>query len=349
MASKYGVRPTAALSRVQEIDALRGLAALWVVLSHYQPYWNRYLGPTTIIVPNSAGVHAVEMFFLISGFVIFMTLDRCKTIVDFAVSRFSRLYPAYWAALLIGTVIGIAVVGDKFWAGNFLANLTMFQEFVGAPHHDIVFWSLSVEMAFYLNVAWLFALGLHRSPQRIVAAWLLAACIWALVFRQPADHRQWPAVFLALDFAPYFSIGIVFFDAGKWGWSERRAAMLAFAAVTQWLLGGWVALLIAMLIAGIFWLAVSGRLAFLVSKIPLGLGAISYALYLTHRNLGYQMLAWMHAHHIAAMIAIPLAILGAITLATLITYGIERPALRAIRAWYDAHRPGNRGSLQLAR
>jgi peptidoglycan/LPS O-acetylase OafA/YrhL len=291
-------------------------------------------------VPNSVGVHAVEMFFLISGFVIFMTLDRCKSVVDFVVLRFSRLYPTYWVALLLATGIGVITFGDAFWLGGLVSNATMFQEFLGAPHADVVFWSLSVEMAFYLNAAWLFALGLHRSPKRVVAAWLVVACVWALVFKEPhPEHRQWPALLFALDFAPYFSMGIVFYDAMKFGWSNRRASLLGFAVVAALLIGGWEALLVATLIAGIFGLAVSGRLSFLVSPVTLWLGGISYALYVIHRKLGYQTLAWMNAHHIEAWLAIPITILGALALATLINYAIERPALSAIRLAYYGRAP----------
>jgi peptidoglycan/LPS O-acetylase OafA/YrhL len=234
------------------------------------------------------------------------------------------------------------------WPGGLAINATMFQEFVGVQNFDAVFWSLTVEMAFYVNVAWLFALGLHSSPKRIIMLWLLSACVWALAIREPqAGHREWLALLFDLDFAPYFSIGIVFFDAMKWGWSPRRAGLLAFAGVTQWVLGGWLGLLTASIITGIVWLALSGRLAFLVSKVMLWLGAISYALYLCHRNLGYHLLDWLHAHQVDGVTAVAVTIACALAIATIITYGIERPALRTIRAWYDAR--GTRSRLHLAR
>lgn len=341
--------------RIQQIDVLRGFAAVWVMLSHYQPYWSRTFEPTFIIVPNSFGVHAVELFFVISGFVIFMTLDSCKTVIDFAVLRFSRLYPAYWTALAISTIAGLVLLGDHLWPGGLLANATMFQQFLGFPHNDIVFWSLTVEMAFYLNVAWLFALGLHTRPKRVLAVWLIAASVWAIVHPRPdgpffgTDPRMWPALFFALDFAPYFSTGVIFFDAMKHGWSQRRFAILGLAVVTQGLIGGWVAVAIMLTIMAIFWLAVTSRLSMIVSKATLLLGAISYPLYLCHRSLGYATLNWMHARHVNALIAIPITIVGALTLATLITYFVERPATRAIRHWYDGHRPEPAGNLQLAR
>lgn len=47
------------------------------------------------------GRYGVQFFFVISGFVIFLTLSRANSIWDFAANRFSRLYPPYWACIAI--------------------------------------------------------------------------------------------------------------------------------------------------------------------------------------------------------------------------------------------------------
>jgi peptidoglycan/LPS O-acetylase OafA/YrhL len=323
--------------RFEEIDVLRGLAALCVVLSHYYPHWDKYLGPIPVVVRNSWGWYAVKLFFVISGFVIFMTLDRCRSVAEFAVLRFSRLYPAYWATFLFVTIVSVGIFGDVFWLRGFVANATMFQEFLGVEHHDVVYWSLSVELAFYIHAAWLFALGLHRHVRPIVAVWLLCACAWALALPEPvtdADQRDWFAKLFAFDYAPYFAIGMVLFDVTKHGWSGARIALIGFAIVTETLIAHWRGLLVALACAALFVLAVSGRLRFLVWRPTLWLGAISYSLYLVHRNLGYKALDWLHAHGIDVTIAVPLTIAGALVLATLFAYGVERPASSAIRAWY---------------
>jgi peptidoglycan/LPS O-acetylase OafA/YrhL len=138
----------------------------------------------------------------------------------------------------------------------------------------------------------------------------------------------------ALDYAPYFSTGILFFDITKFGWSSASGALLVLAALTELFIGGWTTTLTALLAASLVWLAVRGRLSFLVSRATLGLGAISYSLYVIHRNLGYKALDWLHAHHVSAAVAMPVVILGSIAVAALMTYGIERPALTAIRKWH---------------
>jgi peptidoglycan/LPS O-acetylase OafA/YrhL len=324
--------------RLREIDVLRGFAAVWVMFSHYLPHWNDFLGPALVIIPRHYGYYAVELFFVISGFVIFMTLDRCRSVRDFAVLRFSRLYPAYWATLLFVTAISIFAFGGKLWVGGLLANLTMFQEFIRFPNLDNVYWSLTVELAFYVNAAWLFALGWHRRLTIVLPAWLLISCLWALTLSAPqveVGERDWLALLFALDHAPFFVLGIVFFDAAKHGWSPFRAAMIAFAIAAEYLISAWTGVCVAAVVTLVFWAATRGHLRFLVARPTLWLGAISYSLYLVHRNLGYQALDWMHAHGLGAAVAVPVAMVCALLLATLFAYGIERPALARIRSWHE--------------
>lgn len=324
--------------RLLEIDVLRGFAALWVVLTHYVPHWNKHLEPVFVPIPNSFGIYAVQLFFVISGFVIFMTLDRCRSVSEFAVLRFSRLYPTYWAALLLSTFISVTFFAERLWVGGTLANLTMFQEFLRFPHLDVVYWSLSLELAFYVNAAWLFALGWHRHVRWIVAVWLITACIWAIT--QPAiapaqePVRGWLPLLFALDFAPYFAIGMIFFDAAKRGWSPPRIGLIVLAVFSEFLIHGWSGFAVVSVILALFFAATHGYLQLLVWKPTLWLGAISYSLYLIHRNLGYEILDWLHAHRVSVELAVPIAIFCVLLLASLLTYAVERPALALIRSWY---------------
>ena len=325
--------------RLAEIDVLRGLAALTVVFSHYNPHWDRFLEEIPVLVPNSFGHDAVLLFFVISGFVIFMSIEKCQTVLDFAALRFSRLYPAYWATLIFSSLLTALLFGKNVWLPGVVVNLSMFQEFAGYPNVDNVYWSLTVELAFYLNVAWLFALGLHRRRKMLVAVWLASSAVWALTVRDPAiETRGLLALLFAFDFSAYFSIGIVFFDAMKHGWSKARAMLIALAIFTAGLTTDWQGAALAALFAAIFALAIGGRLARLVSPITLWLGAISYSLYLIHRNIGYLALDWLHANQFGPIMGIAITTAGALALATIFTYAVERPSLRILRTAYQALR-----------
>src|SRR5262249_10208747 len=158
--------------------------------------------------------------------------------------------------------------GEPFWAGGFVTNLTMFQEFLGYPNYDNVYWSLSIELAFYLNVAWLFAFGLHRHVTRVVIAWLACSAVWSLIVTDPdLRHRDWFARLFALDFSPFFAMGIVFFEASKSGWTRTRAALIALAIACESIINGLTGFCVALIVATIFASAISGRLSFLVTRV----------------------------------------------------------------------------------
>ncbi len=325
--------------RFEEIDVLRGLAALVVVFSHYIPYWNRYNSDITVWVPGSLGHDAVLLFFPISGFVIFMTLERCKTVLDFAVLRFSRLYPAYWVTLIFSTLVVVLIFNQTLWTGGFIVNLTMFQEFVRFKNFDNVYWSLTVELAFYLNIAWIFVLGLHKHRSRLVITWLLISCIYGVtLFNPDVELKPLYSIFLALEFSPYFSIGIVFYEVVKKGWSQLRAVLLVLSIATVYLLHGDIEAIKAAIIVAIMGAALSGLLAFSVSRVTLWLGAISYSLYLIHRNVGYAVLSWMYDIGLGPVVSITLVTLFALAAASFITYFVERPVQKRIRKWYFAFR-----------
>lgn len=76
--------------RYEELDALRRIAALMVVFFHFT------LGRPEAKLGFKLGTTGVDLFFIISGLVIFMSLTRVKTSLDFVINRVSRLYPTYW-------------------------------------------------------------------------------------------------------------------------------------------------------------------------------------------------------------------------------------------------------------
>lgn len=319
--------------RLQGVDALRGLAGFWVALSHYLPHWNDRGGHAWILVPHDWGVYAVELFFVISGFVIFMTLEKCVSVLDFAVLRFSRLFPAYWATLAFAAAAGLVLFRVPLWPLDLLVNATMLQEFLGYPHFDNVYWSLTAELAFYLHAAWLFGLGWHKRPKRLALAWLALSAAWALWLRAPgAEGRGRLALWFDFDYAPFFAMGIVFFDALRRGWSARGAVLIGLAIAVEGLIGGTRGIEVAGIIAALFLGATWDWNRLSVPRPLLWLGGISYSFYLIHRNLGYEALDWLMARGLPAGAAVPLTLAGAVALAAAFCFGVERPALAALRA-----------------
>lgn len=118
-------------TRLSELDALRGIAALMVVIGHYTARYNDFYTPISFPFKFEYGGYGVQLFFLISGFVIFLTLNKTRHPLEFVVSRFSRLYPAYWVAVLLTfTLISIFSLPDTITTPSTydaLVNLTMLQ------------------------------------------------------------------------------------------------------------------------------------------------------------------------------------------------------------------------------
>jgi peptidoglycan/LPS O-acetylase OafA/YrhL len=110
-----------AIKRVNEIDFLRFFAALMVVFFHYSFRGYAADGMSTMPYPLLApvakyGYLGVELFFLISGFVILMTAST-GSLKKFIVSRFARLYPAFWACCTV-TFLTIVTIGGKYYSAS---------------------------------------------------------------------------------------------------------------------------------------------------------------------------------------------------------------------------------------
>ncbi|MDQ1519448.1 MAG: hypothetical protein QOI55_521, partial [Actinomycetota bacterium] len=170
-----------ASGRLTFLDSVRGLAAFAVLLQHgfafYFPSFNRFAATRF-----DFGRMGVALFFLTSGFIIPVSLERGGSLKRFWTSRFFRLYPLYWLSLALVLLLS-TVQPDALFAGfsdhivrNTLVNITMFQEFVHVPHAIQLYYTLTLEMVFYLSCSVLFAIGLlRRSVALAVVAILVTA------------------------------------------------------------------------------------------------------------------------------------------------------------------------------
>lgn len=118
----------------------------------------------------------LEIFFIISGYLITETLIRKGNVTDFLVDRALRVYPAYLGVLIPLCVLGMALRVDMFaetpawsWPLHVLSNLLFVPGVFDAPIVLKVAWSLSFEAAFYLATAWAFVLYQRGRPATVVA------------------------------------------------------------------------------------------------------------------------------------------------------------------------------------
>jgi peptidoglycan/LPS O-acetylase OafA/YrhL len=173
-------------SRLSWLDALRGLAALTVVYWHMRPLAD-FGVPSKVWQFFDLGKCGVVLFFLISGYIIPISLERTGDLRKFWISRIFRLYPAFLVATTLMLVLMTA--GASSFPGQLVqhttvglvAHATMTQGLLGVSNLVAIYWTLSYEMVFYFVVAGLFAFGLHRH-----SAWYAAGLAAVALFLGPA-------------------------------------------------------------------------------------------------------------------------------------------------------------------
>ena len=155
--------------RIKELDSLRGIAAISVVLAHI-----------TLSLPMEKnifrlGVSGVDLFFLISGYVIYMTIEKMSNPVDFIIARIGRLYPAYWFVVVYTFLLffcwcSLTRMPQKYSFIDLLGNLTMFQRYFSAKEIIAPAWTLLIEMLFYILIVLLFIYKLIKHVEKVIVA-----------------------------------------------------------------------------------------------------------------------------------------------------------------------------------
>lgn len=290
--------------RFIELDSLRGIAIALVMLSHYTWAYDFHfgtLGEHFFSFPY--GDFGVQIFFMISGFVIFMTLDHTKNLTQFVISRFARLYPTYWICILITVIVisffPVPTLGN-YSILQFLANLTMIQGYLQIAHIDQVYWSLGVELMFYVLMGIVFYLKKLNKIEVISLFWL-ALVVLKLIFDFPFE--KYFKVLLILESAPLFIAGMMFYKI-KFKESSLLNHIIIIISLVIFFFNMHFQLLersnqvdegilnyILIIFAFIlFYLMIYFDIKILKNKYLLFLGYISYPLYLLHNVIGYAII-----------------------------------------------------------
>lgn len=156
-------KPDKTSSRFFALDGWRAISILMVLASHMLP-----LGPHAWELNGAAGQVGMSLFFTLSGFLITQQLHAKRHIASFFARRLFRIVPLAWAFTLVTALI-VGASADQgaahvFFVSNYLHEHTM----EGLDH----FWSLCVEVHFYIGVGLLMALTRFRAFRAIPFFWL---------------------------------------------------------------------------------------------------------------------------------------------------------------------------------
>ncbi|MDX3383081.1 acyltransferase [Streptomyces niveiscabiei] len=342
--------------RLALVDGLRLAAALAVACFHYfgqnfPSIWGEAPREFAYTVHRASmyGWLGVEMFFLISGFVICMSAWG-RTPGEFAVSRLSRLFPAYWAVIVL-LVTRLAVFPQKsdnlpedLHPRTVLANLTMFP---GALDVDLlagVAWTLDLEARFYLLMAIVLKFG--ATYERLLGfctVWLVAAYVTHSTQNRLLDQ------FVLSGYAGLFVAGIALYLMFRFGrnlmlwtllgmaWAYQLSVLqirvdwhMAAPGSTRTVSWSLCALLLTAFL-GVLMLATIGPLRNLSWRWLVTAGALTYPFYLVHMSLGYPLAKGLTRHvpalgHWGNMAVVTTAML-------LLSYGIWRWVERPMGRW----------------
>lgn len=310
--------------RYPELDSLRGIAALAVTVHHFlkvrEPSawggWYAWFDASPLRV-LAGGHEAVQLFFLISGFVLSLSLaNGSQTYPSYLTRRIFRLYPPYVVALLVamaaatqwhGAVAGYSPWFNATWrqppdlptVANHLAFVGQYQNYV----FNTAFWSLVYEMRISLIFPLILLVAWRYSAWAIVPL-VVALSVCAIQTGSKPFYGDW---LITVHYAAMFVIGALLarnIEALKrrcrdldWRWTGLACLiallLVSYAGllpherigeVTDWLI-----------VPGLCWLLVASLTydaprRFLLSAVPVFLGRVSYSLYLLHATVLFGLI-----------------------------------------------------------
>lgn len=313
-------------SRIQVLDSLRGIAALAVLLFHYSFAYS----PSDVSFVFRYGYLGVHLFFIVSGFVIYMTIEKTKYPSDFIVSRFSRLFPAYWVAILLTSAVMNFAGQPNEHVGFFriLGNFTMCQRWLHIENVDGVYWTLTVELTFYV---FMFLVFISKKVKYIFHISIILLVFLTLI--QTLNIPLIGNVFPFFKYSNLFISGMCFYKIkNKEGAWYYHVLILGCILVQALIASSNVEYAYILVIFIVFYLFTYNWLEFLNNKLFLFFGSISYSLYLIHENIGILLLKYLERFQLSYILRLSIVLSIVIFVAFLITKFIENPAMNFIRS-----------------
>lgn len=356
------------------MTGIRGIAAVWVMLYHAHTDAGHCFGLPFLqkIPPVNAGWRGVDLFFMLSGFILMYAHERDfsvlrrESLLRFARLRFMRVYPLNAVVLLLIAILLAFQPGFVEWSraatpfnfspGAFICTLFLanrwFLPIRGDWNQPV--WSLSLEVLGYLFFPWLAfcALRIKRAWQHVGIILLsLAGSLAFLASRHVAttnDISQMAVVRMAACFVAGIAIFRLWTLTAETG--RRWAGWIATASFAGILLVNWAyrgvmadCFLFASLLYGLaFQKGIASKI--FSSRVIVFLGEISFPLYLTHVVL-LQWLRYLLLTNAAARLPMvrPISlgcwVIASILTATLLHSYVEKPFHALGRRWAGSRLP----------
>ncbi len=347
------VSTTKSRKRYDHIDALRGIAAVMVMILHI---YNAFMRQESIVVGSfgfprdpfayfDIGRMGITIFFLISGFVIGRSIKSYQKhpVKTFVIRRLFRLYPLFWFSMIMAIFCVWLPIHRDFGISTILANATMLPAFFEEPFFIGLYWSVETELIFYMLVTALFVITGLRSIRTNIVMTIILFVVAAVFVAMPSVKPQlahWVAtpyhlslMLLGMTWREYYEG-----DGAEHQWTFRIHLLMIvavpFAFIAYYLIVG-VDLNLSDSIAYLLGLVIFGLGLYFWRKpgtIFTYLGKISYSIYLLHPVVfqvflrAYRSEAIVLSHHVIVYLIICSA--ATFLLAHLSYSFIERPFIQ---------------------
>jgi len=291
------------------------------------------------------------------------TLDALRV---FFIRRVFRLYPAYWVSVVAAALLGLFLM-TPFSSQTVLLNLTIIQSVFGAPDVLGLYWTLRLELIFYIACALLFTFKVLQQPRWLVVGMFGGPIVFAVLPR--CVHwlnPQWLNPASAGPFLNYLTeyglfIAIMFWGALFRCWHDRAQAdgtqhfsRVVLVVFILFALGICAAPLLTWMFYAYLPSALASKLTVFMPPVSLGLGLfillsttlkinhrvttwlgeISYSMYLFHPIVFYTLFVLLRDGRLPWLaeahlaVYLLLSVLGSIVLSALIYYAVEKPMMR---------------------
>lgn len=346
--------------RVEALDLLRLFAALSVVLYHYgfrgaaADDMTRMAIPALIPIVKYSSL-GVQLFFVISGFVVAFSADR-RSVRDFVIARASRIYPGFLICMTLTCLVTLAWGPPRFETSptQWAANLVILAPALGQPFMDGVYWSITYELVFYGWIAVL--LGTSLFPRRlpeVAVLWMALSLVNEIALDSGALR-----FLLLTNYSGFFCAGLMLFCLRQGRSGVATWALLAAATA----LAVWQAELDAIWSRGHYHIELSSAIVadcavaavalvgccLFIRRVPLpaglvlALGGLTYPFYLLHQHAGFIL-----ANKLEGVAPAPVLAAGLIAGFGLLSWAIWRFAERPAQRWLKSGLSGLAGVLPL--
>ena len=328
--------------RIFELDYIRAISCLMVILYHYTTRYNDLYGHKSDYIFNlSFGGWAVSVFFILSGFLSLYIPDNNK-FLPYMKKRIVRLYPSYWVGLIFTTIVCMFLMPSLVVSvKDFVLNLTMLQELFKADYVDGAHWTLLRELIFYVIMGLVFQFNKKEKLHIFSLIWIVVLISTFLI--NPYIHNALFSAFKILiitGYGQFFISGITIYyilnSKSKKDYLFNIVLFLLCCVYNYLVFSVWYTLFFViaylLVLAAVlnskynFW-SLNDKAKGILKPLTV-LSLISYPVYLVHQYFGYAMINLFESNGLTNEIFIIIPICLSIFIGWLINKFVAMPSAK---------------------